>query len=59
MTFYEWLMQQIERDDPIGDLARDAKSDSTAPRDSGLYRWDVHLSAHQACPEAHRALLDT
>lgn len=30
MTFREWLLQQTNRNDPIGDLARDLRDDSTA-----------------------------
>jgi len=25
MSFYEWMMQQIGRDDPVGDLANDMR----------------------------------
>lgn len=27
MNFYGWLERQIERNDPVGDLARDARDD--------------------------------
>lgn len=33
MTFYEWLLTITDRDNPIGDFARDAKSDSNFPQD--------------------------
>ena len=33
MTFNEWLKKQNERDDPIGDLARDAGLDPDWPDD--------------------------
>ncbi len=32
MTFKAWLMLQMKRDDPVGDLARDILKDPTWPR---------------------------
>jgi uncharacterized protein YozE (UPF0346 family) len=33
LSFYEWLMEQVGRDDPIGDLAGDVKRDPNFPAD--------------------------
>ncbi|WP_175857341.1 YozE family protein [Burkholderia anthina] len=30
-SFLAWIKQQAKRDDPVGDLARDVKSDGNAP----------------------------
>jgi hypothetical protein len=32
MTLYQFLQAQLYREDPVGDLARDAISDATFPR---------------------------
>lgn len=34
ITFTSWLLDQTDRDDPIGDLANDAKRDAGWPRDA-------------------------
>lgn len=51
--FYVWLLRQVGRDDPIGDLASDAKRDSSFPvsmtSDERLRR---HLRRKNACDEA-------
>lgn len=31
MTFVEWLLEQNNRDDPVGDLSRDLRRDKGAP----------------------------
>jgi len=31
-NFYIWLLKQIDKDTPVGDLARDAKGDPSFPR---------------------------
>jgi uncharacterized protein YozE (UPF0346 family) len=31
VTFKAWLMLQMKRDDPVGDLARDVRKDRTWP----------------------------
>ncbi len=36
-TFYQWLLPQIERPDPVGDIARDAVGDEHFPRESNHY----------------------
>lgn len=56
--FFRWLLQQTTRDDVIGDLARDAKSDVEFPRQAidyktlaGYLRWHPH-----ACRKSRAAL---
>ncbi len=34
-TFLNWLLTQADRDDPIGDLARDIVADATGPSPHG------------------------
>lgn len=56
MSFRQWLRQQEKRDDPVGDLANDAKYDKrSAPRDT-LPAWTRHLERANACGEAMQAL---
>lgn len=46
MKFYTWLTSKKnrERDDPVGDLARDAYGDDYSPR-GGMYDdWEYYLS---------------
>jgi len=33
MSFYEWMMTQIGRDDPVGDLADDMRLDTVLEKD--------------------------
>ncbi len=39
MTFYNWLMEFIDVDLPIGDFAKDAKNDSNFPKN--VSSWDA------------------
>ena len=56
-TFNQWLKKQTKRNDPIGDLARDAANDSERkPRT--LEGWRDHLYDNSACDGAHSALED-
>lgn len=55
MTFWQWLKKQKRRDDPVGDLARDAIADKVRQR-SSLQWWKRHLQSTGACPGAWRAL---
>lgn len=51
MTFYTWLLKQTDLDDPIGDLANDAKRDKNVPKEGGFDEWDLYLhgtAAHEA-----------
>ncbi len=44
MTFQQWLHSQQHRDDPVGDLARDAHADRDTPPGRTTYRaWDRYL----------------
>lgn len=55
--FYDWLMLQVDRDDPTGDLARHIKEDTTFPKRAIRIRtMKNHLRAQQACSEAIEAL---
>lgn len=54
MTFMEWPKKQTERDDPIGDLARDAKADRRHKPKSRA-GWQRFLSLVGACYEAKDA----
>jgi len=58
MTFMTWLSQQIDRDDPVGDLARDARDDDKAPRSVGAFERYIQrvgcLGAQKACAGAIR-----
>lgn len=56
MTFNQWLKQQIERDDPIGDVARDVSRDDRCKPQNTLVSWRNFLSAAGACQGAHDAL---
>ena len=54
MTFRQWLRQQENRDDLIGDLARDAGHDPNAPQ-AGT-EWPDYLISADACLGAISAL---
>jgi hypothetical protein len=57
MTFYAWLGKQIKRDDPVGDLARDARYPSAdKPRRHTLTTWLNYLYKYNACDKAIEAL---
>jgi hypothetical protein len=49
--FSKWLAKQYKRDDPIGDLARDARSDYRAPWQGDISDWESYLR-WSACKEA-------
>ena len=58
MNFFEWLLTQQKRDDPIGDLAQDVKTDKCFPKDAQTLK-DVenHLKfRHRADRDALQAL---
>ena len=47
MTFYEWLIEQRRRNDPVGDLSRDFRRDQDLPANKSYqhllsHLWDVH-----------------
>lgn len=57
MTFNQWLKQQVERDDPVGDVARDAMKDARRkPYRGDREAWHNFLGAAGASWEAHEAL---
>jgi hypothetical protein len=60
MTFWQWLKKQRQRQDAVGDFARDAMRDKCAVGNrNSVEWWREHLSAHHApCPGAWRALSD-
>lgn len=51
MTFMQWLRKQAKRDDPIGDLARDAKADRRHKPKSRA-GWQRFLQSVNACEGA-------
>lgn len=53
-TFRAWLLQQTDRDDPIGDLARDFKQDTCCQATSpgGMLK---HMQGHSPCQAAEDA----
>ena len=56
MSFLEWIREQSDRDDPIGDLSKDIKRDPTNNLDDDKDAWMGHLALSGACPEAIEAL---
>ena len=56
-TFAHWLHKQVKRNDPIGDLARDAAQDRTFPVDtSSGPKLRSYMRSCRACDEAIEAL---
>ncbi|MGQ9683846.1 MAG: YozE family protein [Anaerolineae bacterium] len=56
-SFTQWLLQQVDRDDPVGDLAGDAARDPEWPAGGrGLSRFLVYLRNRGACEGAITAL---
>jgi len=64
-SFSHWLKQQIHRDDPVGDLARDIVRAGRTPTVASLFfylfhegaRDFVHAAAHRATQEYHLSRL--
>jgi uncharacterized protein YozE (UPF0346 family) len=56
-AFHCWLEQQLKRNDPVGDLARDVKGDRKFPIAEGSRQetWKAYLERSGAVPEAIRA----
>jgi hypothetical protein len=42
-SFFKWLRAQVDRDDPIGDLARDYVEDKCSPRRGGYPALASHI----------------
>jgi hypothetical protein len=53
--FKDWLAEQEERHDPVGDLATDAAADPAFPDKGGLRAVRLHLKDMNACDEALEA----
>jgi len=43
VTFRDWLIEQQERGDPVGDFARDCAQDRTMPSDGTLIEYKRHI----------------
>lgn len=57
MTFERWLRKQINRPDPIGDLANDVRQDKCWPMRASLGDLLAHLEGrHSARPRTLGAL---
>ncbi len=57
MKFYDWIITQVDRDDPIGDLARDAKRDKNFPKQATTaHELTAYLTINGACHDAVEAL---
>ena len=44
LSFTAWLQQQVTRNDPVGDLARDASTDATWPTTTTYEPFEIHVS---------------
>jgi len=56
MTFKAWLMLQMKREDPVGDLARDVLKDRTWPRTQDTVKLRQHMVKRSAIESALLAL---
>lgn len=56
--FARWLLDQAERPDTVGTLAKAAKADRGFPRDGGYGEVWERLNALQADADMHYALQD-
>ena len=52
MTFNKYLKKQIGRNDPIGDLAEDARRDAQFPPVNSLKALVSYLESRGACGDA-------
>ncbi|MBF5039878.1 hypothetical protein INP77_10285 [Methylophilus sp. 13] len=56
-SFYKWLNKQSNRDDIIGDLAKDLERARNIPQESNdIEIWLSHLRCNGACQEAIEAM---
>jgi hypothetical protein len=53
--FSSWLLRQVGRNDPIGDVAREAKADPEFPRTGSVENIEAYVSLH-GCSGAVEAL---
>ena len=58
MTFNKYLKKQIGRNDPIGDLAEDARRDAQFPPVNSLKALVSYLESCGACGDAADAARD-
>ncbi len=58
MTFTMWLLHQVYRSDPVGELAQQVKRTEDWPdKVNSLVVFRVYLARDSATPNAHRALM--
>lgn len=55
-SFYEFLIEKVDEDSPVGDLAQDVRRDSGVDPSIGVARLRAHLRSKLACWEALEAL---
>ena len=57
MTFFEWMKQQVKRDDPIGDLAGDMVTDAKLNNldIQTTEEWKKHIWFTTSRPEVRKA----
>lgn len=56
-SFKAWLQQQLQRNDPVGDLARDAGDDKNAPSGrKSFLAWRSYLQSRWAHRDVMRTL---
>lgn len=59
MTFYQWLVLQKDRDDPVGDLALDVLRTHGHPRgNAGCQAWRNHIIKYSGIHAAGLEALD-
>ena len=58
MTFSEWVEAQAERDDPLGDFARDCVADPDWPKRGSLDDYREYLSFEAHADDWTRRFLD-
>lgn len=60
MTFYDWLVKQDKRDDPVGDLAIDAQRDPSFPTEA-VYKEELieHIYRKSLYVEMYRKIVRT
>jgi len=56
VSFTRWLKRQHKRDDPIGDLSKDARHDPDWPQARKLKSFLIYLTERGACRNAKLAL---
>ena len=49
MTFYPWLISQVERNDAIGDLAQKVKNDRYFPKRADVNEMLLYLKSRFSC----------